>query len=96
MRRLGIVLAHGPESDEAQVALELSRAAGAAGAAAYVFAMDAGVRAAGALVEVAAEVVVCGTSCERLGVTVPEGAVVGSQYDHAALVRGCERVVALT
>jgi sulfur relay (sulfurtransferase) complex TusBCD TusD component (DsrE family) len=101
LKRLGLVLSHGPGSREARWALELARAAHGSGIAVHVFLMDEGVRLPEApfwreLADATSELAMCGTSCERLGVKPPEGVELGSQVEHATLVRRCDRVVALT
>lgn len=101
VKRLGIILAHGPASAEARIALELSLAAREAGVGVHLFAMDDGVRIGDApfyreLADAVDALVLCGTNCERRAVVAPEGARVGSQHDHATIVRSCDRVVALT
>lgn len=97
--KLGIVLAR---RDAVTFASALTRAALAAGDEVAWFVMD---EALFALAERAAtevlpldglELTVCATSLDRIGAAAPRGARVGSQDDHAALVRWADKLVALT
>lgn len=97
--KLGVVLAR---RDAVPLASALTRAALAAGDTVAWFAMDEALGPVAALVERevleldALELVVCATSLDRLGLAAPRGARVGSQDDHAALVRWADKLVALT
>ncbi len=97
--KLGLVLAR---RDAVPFARALTSAALAAGDEVSWFAMDEALGPVAALVESgpwepdALELVVCATSLDRLGLAAPRGARVGSQDDHAALVRWADKLVALT
>lgn len=85
---VGILLA---DAASVQAALDL------AGAEGQWFLMDDGVQALPALrarIDAGAEVTICCTDAAELA-TVP-GVRLGSQYDHARMVRTAERVIALT
>jgi sulfur relay (sulfurtransferase) complex TusBCD TusD component (DsrE family) len=79
----------------------LARAARARGADVALFLMDAAVvwgghARAAALIDEGCEVTLCGTNSEAAGVVPAPGVHVGSQDDHARLVRVADRVVAFT
>ncbi len=96
--KLGVVLGSGAPADAA-LAARLLRAAAVAGHDARLFVMGAGVQAIAELSRLADEgvdVIACERSLEEVGVARPCGVLGGSQLDHAALVRDCQRVVALT
>lgn len=99
---LGLVLATPPERGDCERAERLARAARRRGLEVSIFVMDraaiwgAGERAS-ALVDEGCEIVLCGTSAAAAGVReAAPGVVIGSQDDHAALVRRADRVVAFT
>ncbi len=99
MTRLGIVVSTAPARGDFERAAALARTARAASIEVGLFLMaDAAIwgqdpRAA-ELVEEGCEVTVCATN---FGARPPAaGVVVGSQDDHAALVRWADRLVALT
>lgn len=97
--KLAFVLAR---RDALPLASALTEAALAAGDEVAWFAMDEALAPVAALVAAGAsgldslELVVCATSLDRLGVVAPAGARVGSQDDHAALLRWADKLVALT
>lgn len=97
--KVGFVLAR---RDAVPFASELTQAALAAGDEVAWFAMDEALGAVAALAMSASspldslELVVCATSLDRSGLAAPRGARVGSQDDHAALVRWADKLVALT
>jgi hypothetical protein len=99
LRRLGIVVATPPARGDFPRAERIALAARAAGIEVGVFLMDgaapcASEPGAARLVEEGCEVVVCGTN---FGSAAPAaGVIVGSQDDHARIVGGADRVVALT
>lgn len=99
MNRLGIVVATPRARGDFERAAILARAARAARVEVAIFLMaDAAVWAedprAAELVEDGCDVTVCGTNfADR---HPAPGVVVGSQDDHAALVRWSDRLVALT
>ncbi len=96
--KLGVVLGSGAPEDAA-LAGRLVRAAAVAGHDARLFVMGAGVGAIGELARLPDEgidVVVCERSLEQAGIARPGSVLGGSQLDHAALIRDCDRVVALT
>ena len=91
--KLGFLLA---TKDAADVKLldRLTHAALAGGHEVRIFLMHDGVEVdLSALVEAGADVVACGTNAEAHGVDLH--VTEGSQMDHAALVRDCDRVVSL-
>ena len=95
---LGVVLGSGAAED-ALLAARLVGAATRAGHDARLFVMGAAARAIAQLAPLAdegVEVIACEMSLEEVGVARPKGVLGGSQLDHAALVRDCDRVVALT
>ena len=91
--KLGFLLA---TKDAADVKLldRLTHAALAGGHEVRIFLMHDGVEVdLSALVEAGADVTACGTNAEAHGVDLH--VTEGSQMDHAALVRDCDRVVSL-
>ncbi len=93
-----MVLGSGEPADAA-LASRLLRAAAAAGHDARLFVMGAGVQSMATLARLPDEgvdVIACERSLEQAGLPRPCGFQGGSQLDHAALVRDCDRVVALT
>jgi sulfur relay (sulfurtransferase) complex TusBCD TusD component (DsrE family) len=96
---LGILLA---EHDRAGVAVELLRALAPSPSEAALFLMDDGVHAAAdarvrALVDEGAEVSLCAMDAEARGVHFDLGGIrLGSQHDHAEMLRTAARVIAMT
>lgn len=98
MKRLGIVLATREDLGHARA---IALAARRSRIEVAMFAMDAGVAAlaedpaaAAELLEADCDLVACSNSA--VGLAVPDGIVLGSQDDHAAVLATCDRVVALT
>lgn len=101
--RLALVLATPAASGDARAVIELARAARRADAPVDVFAMGRGVEAlaaeaaaVAALLDEGCEILACATSCAALGVELAPGVTLGSQDDHAALVRRADRVLSFT
>jgi sulfur relay (sulfurtransferase) complex TusBCD TusD component (DsrE family) len=91
--RLGFLLATKEDAD-VKLVDRLTHAALAGGHEVRIFLMHDGVEVdLSALVEAGADVVACGTNAEAHGVDLH--VTEGSQMDHAALVRDCDRVVSL-
>ena len=98
---LGIVLATPPARGDFEHVEGLARAARGRGLEVGLFLMDEAVRWAGdprlaGLLDEGCEVTACGLSLTRAALEPLTGVVVGSQDDHAALVRRAERMVAFT
>jgi hypothetical protein len=97
--RLGFVLGSAAECDLALL-VRLGGAALASGHEVAMFLMhDAAALAARpeltALCDAGAEATVCGRSAAQRGISLADGALSGSQLDHAALVERCDRVLTL-
>jgi hypothetical protein len=92
---LGIVLS---TERDVEAVVALVAAARRRGIEVGIFLMDHGVKAVERLEAFVDEcdVVLCGTSVDLYRVKAPDGVVVGSQDDHAALVAKADRVVAFT
>jgi hypothetical protein len=95
---LGLLVA---EAGRAGVAVELARALAPSPAEVQIFLMDDGVHAATderlrALVDDGAEVGLCAMDAEARGVVPPDGIRLGSQYDHALMMRQAARIIAMT
>jgi hypothetical protein len=89
VRSVGILLADGASLEAA-----LARATHDA----HWFVMDEAVRILPALrgqIDLGAEVVVCATDAAERKIDAPPGVQLGSQHDHASLVRTASRVIAL-
>ncbi len=100
-RRLAIVVSTPAERGDFARAVALAGAARAKDVDVALFLMDAGVDLAAdaratALLDDGCDLVACSTSLVARGVEPVAGVVSGSQDDHAALVRGADRVVAFT
>ena len=98
---LGIVLSTPPERGDFEHVEGLARAARGRGLEVGLFLMDQAVRWAGdprvaGLLDEGCDVVACGLSVTRAAIACLPGVVVGSQDDHAALVRRADRLVAFT
>lgn len=105
MKRLGVLLASGPDEGDFPLVEAAVQAALAAGAEAAVFLMDAGVAYARdprlrALCDAGLEVTVCASDALAAGLTEPElqsaGVRLGSQRDHGRLLRRSDRFLAFT
>lgn len=108
---IGISLTTSPEREDGFTAVELAKAALAAGHGVRFFLMDDGVQHVrahpknpwaaefAALLEAGATVTLCATNCGPRGLekgdAIP-GVLFGSQYDHAAIVEGSDRFLAFT
>jgi len=91
--KLGFLLATN-EAKDCALLDRLAHAALAGGHEVRVFLMHEGVEVdLAALVEAGADVIACGTNAEAHGVELK--VTEGSQMDHAALVRDCDRFVSL-
>lgn len=104
MKRLGLVIATGPDTGDWLHVAGLARAARTRGIDVRIFAMHDGVASVaaagatlGALAESGCELIGCATSADRIGLALDGlGVVAGSQDDHAALVHWADRLVAFT
>ncbi|HJZ84950.1 MAG TPA: hypothetical protein VKN99_07240 [Polyangia bacterium] len=98
--RLGFLVGTAEEPDLGLLT-RLGQAALAAGHEVRIFLMHEGIAFShrpelAALVEAGAEATLCGTNATWAGLDVRGAAAAeGSQLDHAALVRDCDRVVSL-
>lgn len=100
-KRLAVVVSTPPARGDFDRAERLARAARARGAQVALFLMDAATPWAAdartaALADDGCDVFVCGTNASAQAVTAAHGVIVGSQDDHARLVRAADRVVAFT
>lgn len=105
MRRVAILLASGPDEGDLPLVEALARAALAEGYDVDLFLMDAGVRCAldprlQALIQAGADATVCAMDAEAQGVSaealVEAGVHLGSQHDHARLLRDSDRFLSFT
>ena len=105
MRRLGVLLASGPDEGDLPLVEALVRAALREGHDVDLFLMDEGVACAldgrlRALVEAGAEATVCAMDAEARGLSadaiVAAGVQLGSQHDHARLLRDSDRFLSFT
>ncbi|MBI4509277.1 MAG: DsrE family protein [Deltaproteobacteria bacterium] len=102
MKQVGIVLSTPPEVGDFPRVMRLALAARERGIEVGIFLMSAAVTwvsdaYVARLLDEGCDVVACGTSLARLGISdVSTGVVVGSQDDHAALVDRADRIVAFT
>jgi sulfur relay (sulfurtransferase) complex TusBCD TusD component (DsrE family) len=91
--KLGFLLATSEREDRALLD-RLVRAALAGGHDVRIFQMHDGVEVdLGALAEAGADVIACGTNTAARGITL--SVAEGSQLDHAAMIRECDRLVSL-
>jgi hypothetical protein len=95
---LGLLVAEG---NRAGVAVELARALAPSPSEVALFLMDDGVHAAAdprvrALVDEGADVSLCAMDAEARGVIPVDGVRLGSQHDHAEMMRTAARVIAMT
>ena len=103
---LGILLTTSPESGNTHTAVEVAKAAAAAGWQVGFFLMNDGVYNVlaheknpwrddfSALLTAGSRITLCATNCTPRGVTKENtlpGVVLGSQYDHAGLVAKSDR-----
>lgn len=104
MTRLGLLLCTAPEEGDLPVVEAAARAALAAGHEVGLFLMDAGVTCAQdprlrALLDEGVDATACATDAEARGVSAAleaAGVRLGSQRDHARLLRDSDRFLAFT
>lgn len=103
--RIGVLVASGPAEGDLAAVESAVRGALAAGADVGLFLMDDGVGYASdarlkALIDAGAEVALCAMDAEARGVSCAEaaaaGVLIGSQYDHARLLRDSEHFLSFT
>jgi len=93
---LGILLATSPENSNTKIAGEVVKHALNLGVKVKIFLMDDGIynlndKDFQKLIDTGAEVSLCSTNAEKRGIKKADGVNFGSQYDHAEILRDCDK-----